>query len=226
MGQILLMKPSDLHLLAFASSTFNPIESVIFTMAKKNKTADEEILQTNGAPVEFADGDFDDAGFEEEQIGFPPYWTPVAGRKLRIKVIALDARDPEFVRWTVQATHNVACQSGPSDEAEPRLVKAGEFFSMSLYAGLPLQRYVGEEVIVSCKEERDIGGGKSFWQWTLRCTSETHARVNARLEEQRKLMAEQASEAPLLLNDNLYAETQKAKQRVQDAMKAAKSGAI
>ncbi len=220
------MNTKDFQWLSSFVETFHPIESVIFPMAKKNKAVDDETLHAdaNGAPVEFADESFDEAGFEEEQIGFPPYWTPVEGRKLRVKVIALDARDPEFVRWTVQATHNVACQSGPSDEAEPRLVKSGEFFSMSMYAGLPLQRYVGEEIIISCKEERDIGGGKSFWVWSLRCTPEAHARVNARLDEQRALMAAEAGTAPLLLNDNLYAETQAAKKRVQDAVKAAKSG--
>jgi hypothetical protein len=194
-------------------------------MAKKNgsKPVIEDELTT--APQSFEDESFDDSGTEEEQIGFPPYWTPQEGRKLRVKVIAFDQRDPTFPRWVVQATHRVACQSGPSDEAEPRLVQAGEFFSMSLYAALPLQRYVGEEIVISCKEERDIGSGKTLWVWSLRCTPEVKARVMARNEERNRLIAEQAgATAPtLLLGDDLYAQSQVAKKKVEDAMKAAKN---
>lgn len=194
-------------------------------MAKKNGSkshVEDDTLNT--APQSFEDEAFDDSGTVEEQIGFPPYWSPASGRKLRIRVTAFDQRDPTFPRWVVQATHNVACQSGPSDEAEPRLVKKGEFFSMSLYAALPLQKYVGEEVIVECKEERDIGSGKSLWVWSLRCTPEVHERVANRQEERNRLLAEQNSgAAPLLLGDDLYAQSQAAKKRVEDAMKSAKS---
>jgi hypothetical protein len=216
------MKPASLNFLAVTTELFHPIESRIIPMAKKK--IHEVIEDETQAPQAFADEAFDETGFEEEQVGFPPYWTPQAGRALKIRVVSFDQRDPTFPRWIVQATHNVACQSGPSDEAEPRMVKTGEFFSMSLYAGLPLQRYVGEEVIVKCKEERDLKGGHSFWVWSILCTPEVSKRSLARQEEVRRLLAVQNGSAPpLLLGDDLYAQSQAAKKRVEDAMASAKN---
>jgi hypothetical protein len=219
------MTPQDFSLLSSLTETFKP-ESAILTMAKKNASKHTEDKTLNGAAVQaFEDEAFDDAGTEEEQIGFPPYWSPASGRRLKIRVTAFDQRDPTFPRWVVQATHDVACQSGPSDEAEPRLVKKGEFFSMSLYAALPLQKYVGEEVIVECKDNRDIGSGKTLWVWSLRCTPEVKARVAQRNEERQRLLTEQNIGSPmLLLGDDLYAQSQAAKKRVEDGIKAAKSG--
>jgi hypothetical protein len=218
--------PEDLQLLTTLNATFQP-ESTIITMAKKNGTkspvVEDETL--NAAALEgFEDEAFDDSGTEEEQIGFPPYWTPSEGRKLKVRVTALDQRDPEFVRWIVQATHKVACQSGPADESEPRLVQAGEFFSMSMYAGLPLQRYIGEEVVITCKEERDIAGGKTFWVWSVKVTPEVKARVAARLAERAQLLNQSTEQNPLLMmGDDLYAQTQAQKARIQEALKAAKN---
>ena len=221
------MNPQDFSLLTTLTETFKP-ESAIITMAKKNGSkspvVEDETLNT-AALEGFEDEAFDDSGTEAETIGFPAYWTPAEGRKLKVIPVALDQRDPKFARWVLKAMHKVACQSGPTDEAEPRLVQAGETFSMSMYAGLPLQRYIGEEIVIVCKEEVDIGDGKTFWKWDIKVTPAVKARVKARVEEY-QLTQSTGNSGPsgnplLTMGDDVYAQTAAAKKRVEEAIKAA-----
>lgn len=191
------------------------------TKSDKASKVTEEVKNT--APQAFEDEKFDETGAEEEQIGFPPYWKPSNGRKFKAKVIALDERDPMFPRWVLQSTHNIACESGPADDAEPRLVKAGEFFTMSLYAALPLERYFGCDVIVEAKEERDLQGGKSLWVFGLKITPETKQIVEARRAKKIAIMKEKD---PTLLDvpdmEDVYIRAMKRKAEVEEQVKAAK----
>lgn len=83
--------------------------------------------------------DFDN----EEQISFPPYWKPEVGLAIIASALALDTRNPEFHRYLLQAAHDIECFSGPGDEAEEVTVRAGEYFTTSVYAGLPLSMFMG-----------------------------------------------------------------------------------
>jgi hypothetical protein len=121
-------------------------------------------------------------GWEEEQTGFPPYWNPSPGKAFRGVVLGLDEKDPDFPRYAFKATDQVICARGPADDAEEVIVKAGEFFTCSGYAALPLQRYIGFEVFVVAKSKRDIKGGKELWEFSLKIHP----------EEKKKLLALEA----------------------------------
>lgn len=104
-----------------------------------------------------SDAEFD--SWEEEHIGFPPYWNPELGIKLVARVISLDMRDENFHRWVLQATrHNIKCAMGPAEDAEEVTVKPGELFTCSAYAGLPLDLFVGMEIMLNVKNKRKLSG--------------------------------------------------------------------
>jgi hypothetical protein len=90
------------------------------------------------------------ANYEEENLSLPPYWVTAIGKQFAARVIDLDNADPDFPRYVLEALAPVDCQNGPRDEAEDVHVKTGEFFTCSLYAGLPLGRYIGCRVLVEC----------------------------------------------------------------------------
>jgi hypothetical protein len=100
--------------------------------------------------------------WEEEQVGFPPYWNPELGVRISAKVIALDVRDELFHRWTLQATRkSIQCAIGPAEDAEPVTVKPGELFTCSAYAGLPLDLFVGLEVLIYVSDKRKLPGNEA-----------------------------------------------------------------
>jgi hypothetical protein len=82
--------------------------------------------------------DFDK--WSEEQIGFAPYWKPQEGKWFFGAPIAIDMRDPKFVRYQFIAGADTPCQRGPSEEDDERseqvMVKKGETFSLSVYYSL------------------------------------------------------------------------------------------
>jgi hypothetical protein len=82
--------------------------------------------------------DFDK--WSEEQVGFAPYWKPAEGKWFFGMPIAIDMRDPKFVRYQFIAGADTPCQRGPSDEEDERseavTVKKGETFSLSVYYSL------------------------------------------------------------------------------------------
>ncbi len=82
--------------------------------------------------------DFDK--WSEEQIGFAPYWKPEVGKWFYGMPIAIDMRDPKFIRYQFVAGLDTPCQRGPSDEEDERseqvVVKKGETFSLSVYYSL------------------------------------------------------------------------------------------
>jgi hypothetical protein len=116
-------------------------------------------------------------GFVVEDTGFPPYWNPTPGAAFCGVVIDRDDRDPKFIRYRILASSPILCARGPADDAEPVHVNAGEMFTVSFYAALPLDDYMGFEVYVLAKEkvkggkEKDRGG--TVWQWKLGCAPET-----------------------------------------------------
>ncbi len=102
-------------------------------MAKQTATtADDMNPKMDGLP--------DFSKWSEEQIGFAPYWKPGIGRWFFGAPVAIDMRDPKFVRYQFIAGADTPCQRGPSDEddeaSEKVLVKKGETFSLSVYYAL------------------------------------------------------------------------------------------
>lgn len=111
-----------------------------------------------------------ESGLVSDQIGFPPYWNPSEGKKFYGRVVARDERDPDFIRYVIEAGVRHQCQEGPSDEARPVTVDRGQHFNVSVYASLPLENYFGETVLVTALRKRDIDGGKQVWIFDLKTT--------------------------------------------------------
>ena len=170
--------------------------------------------------VEFVDSDVTDDGFVQEQVGFPPYFKPIEGRKIKFRPISIDMRDARFFRWVCEASHNIACWTGPKDDAEPVLVRAGEFFTMSVYASLPLERFLGEEIIAIVKSKRDIHDGQSVWIWNVLVKPEVkknlELKAKAKLEKQ---LAEIGANGEL---DNVYEMAKNSKLLAEKQIKEAK----
>lgn len=78
--------------------------------------------------------------WSEEQIGFAPYWKPEVGKWFYGAPVAIDMRDPKFVRFQFIAYADTPCQRGPSDEenenSEQVIVPKGGTFSLSVYYSL------------------------------------------------------------------------------------------
>ena len=127
------------------------------------------------------------AGWEEENVGFPPYWNPETDKSFLATVVMLDDRDPVFTRYVLQAKKPLTCLRGPKKEQEPVDVKAGEFFTCSTYAGLPLAGYVGLDVLVTVKGTRDVGRPQPMWVFSIRVSPET-----------RKILADRRAKAATL----------------------------
>jgi hypothetical protein len=131
---------------------------------------------TNTAPVDDQSAFPSGEGFEDEQTGFPPYWNPSEGRKFYGRIMARDERDPEFVRYVVQASCKHVCRTGPADDATDCEVQTGENFTVSEYASLPLADYFGLEVLVTALKKRPIKGGKQdVWIFKLQVAPQTKA---------------------------------------------------
>jgi hypothetical protein len=79
----------------------------------------------------------------ELQIGFAPYWEPTVGGSFVGEIIAIDARDPAFVRCQFRALTPVKCRRGPANDdlqmgpvGEDVIIDTDETFSMSVYHSL------------------------------------------------------------------------------------------
>ena len=64
------------------------------------------------------------------------------------------------------------CERGDKHNKEEVLVQKGEFFTLSAYAGLPLDRYIGFAVFVQVKGQRDVGQPQPMWEFTLKISPE------------------------------------------------------
>lgn len=124
--------------------------------------AKNEAKSTESTEIDFS-------AFQEEQVGFPPYWNPEEGKQFYALPISRDERDPDFHRYVLQAFQDVDCQIGPSDDAETVKVKKGEFFTCSTYAALPLELYALAKtpVLVSVKKKRELKGNKELWIFSV-----------------------------------------------------------
>jgi hypothetical protein len=137
-------------------------------MAKKTEAAVDTTANAEFDEKQFAD-------YEEEQIGFPPYWKCKAvGDRFVGRVVNLDLTDPEFERFVVQAGMTTECSRGPVDESIPVTVKPGEYFSVSLYGGLRNALLSGhflvtdDPIVVECIGKQDTGQPSKMYTWRVR----------------------------------------------------------
>jgi hypothetical protein len=115
-------------------------------------------------------------GWAREQVGFPPYWAPLREDSMFFgRIVALDTRQDNFHRYVVQATKfPMFCQLGPADDAEKIMVPAGDFYTVSSYAGLPLSDFFDIEVCVRAAKKRKLPGNEAsdgvkrdLWMWEV-----------------------------------------------------------
>jgi hypothetical protein len=172
-------------------------------MAKSEKqTITAEDVQTIGADGEInnsgnstPDSEYGiPEGFTDQQTGYPPYWNPSDGKVFLGTVLFRDARDEEFIRYVLRASRKMTCFEGEADNAQEVQVLPGQYFSVGEYAALPLEKYVGHEVMVIASGKRDIKGGKELWKFRLLCNDETTKLIAAK--EQKMLDEANARFAP------------------------------
>lgn len=164
---------------------------------KKNGNKGEDFVEglnaaANAIPEEFKD-------FQEENIQFPPYWNPSMNGWWYGMVTAIDDRDPEFPRVVVQAKRPLMCARGPADDAEEVEVKESEFFTLSPYAALPLERYIGVSVLVRVTGQRKVPGRPNdMWIFSLSVSPEDKKILDSERKERAQIAAQKYRESKML----------------------------
>lgn len=147
-------------------------------------------------------------GWENEQIGFPPYWNPSMKLDEKGKTIPetgnsflgipidLDERNPDFPRYVIEAIRPIICKKGPAEDAEEILVKPGEFFTCSNYAALPLKEYFGYEVWVAPSRKRKLAANeenpqkRDLWDFDLKVSPKTKLLLKQRRAQEATALRE------------------------------------
>jgi hypothetical protein len=176
------------------------------TMAKpipnqSSKKADPETLSEKeyvhkfmnqtGMDLPEADEEQEDLSVYEEErtTAFPPYWKPLLGRGFVARVVDFDGRNPEFLRYVLEAAKPVECQMGKADDENLVTVQPGELFTTSVYRALPLHEYMGlqDPIIVVCVGTIEVKNRPNeMWKFSIRTSPRNHAM----LEERRALQKE------------------------------------
>ncbi len=166
-------------------------------MAKHNERHEillaqpEEVSDANENPLS-ADMPDTKSWVTQAQGGFAPYYTPRTGDVFVATPIDIDTRNPKFPRFLFSASHEMSCAKGPKKAVQAVTVRAGEDFSMSAYAALPVEDFLGIETRITIGEKIDIAGGHTLWQFELAVSPED----SAALEAQRvKNLANRAADA-------------------------------
>jgi len=167
----------------------------------------DEILgkKSGGAPVGAAEWD----AWEEVQVGFAPYWSPEENAFFVGYVVARDDRQPDFVRYLVQAYQDTKCQRGPVDGAEDVLVKKGEYFTVSVYHALAepfdfmLANFTakGDPAplrMQALKKVKTSTVGQTCWTWKMTMPPDYKKKYLAMRDEERRALAADATERKAL----------------------------
>jgi hypothetical protein len=134
-------------------------------------------------------------GWAREQVGFPPYWAPLREDAMFFgRIVALDTRQDNFHRYVVQATKfPMFCRLGPADDAEKIMVPTGDFFTVSSYAGLPLDDFFDIEVCVRATKKRKLPGNEAsegvkrdLWMWEVKVEPKDQEMIRGRRLEKAK----------------------------------------
>lgn len=134
-------------------------------------------------------------GWVEEPTGFPPYWTP-DDKGAWFRGIPLmkdegyregdDENPSDFARYVVRATHEIDCYKGKSDAAEGVIVKPGEFFTVSAYASMRLERYYGHEVLIKAVEKVRLDQKRTMWKFQVFVAADTRQLLDKERSERAK----------------------------------------
>lgn len=142
--------------------------------------------------------------WEKEQVGFPPYWKPKSpGDLFLAKVILKDERDPSFPRYIMQATKfPIVAQQGPAEDADVTIVSPGDYFTTSVWAGLPLDDFMDIEACIMAVKKRKLPGNEAsdgvkrdLWVWEVKATPESRKLIASRRAETRKLIMDERKKA-------------------------------
>lgn len=147
--------------------------------------------------------DFSDIpeGWEEEATsGFPPYWSPGEGKSFRGRILARDVRDPNFIRYVVEASETTECVRGSGDDAEPVMVEKGQQFTVSDYFALDLRSVLGLEIKATSTEKVRTKGGNDVWLWKLAMPPEARKILHARRAESAALFDGKKSDSEQLIS--------------------------
>lgn len=166
----------------------------------KNVSA-EDVNGVRNPVIEKGMPDFDK--WSDEQIGFAPYWKPDEGKWFFGAPIAIDMRDPKFIRYQFIAGADTPCQRGPSDEEDERseavMVEKGNMFSLSVYYSLReiFDEYLeygaktGKPVLVRVDALRTVPtkNQPKCWQFRARVSPEQKKELTTWRQERRKMLS-------------------------------------
>lgn len=142
-------------------------------------------------------------GYEEENISFPPYWTPEVGKAFHAMPVDIDLSDEEFPRIVLQNVGaDLDCSQGSKDEQVKQVIKAGEHFTISKYAGLPLEKYMGYDCAVTVTGQRDVGQAKPMYVFALGVSKDAKLALTAERKERGLLAAARWKETRKQLSAN------------------------
>lgn len=144
-------------------------------------------MATTKNPAPFGAPTIDTTDWIDERFGFAPYWNPNEGESIVCKLVARDDRDPEFVRFLVEALAPTKCFTGPKEDAKPELVEAGQTFTLSAYYSVdqkfseymelgvfPTLQLTAAEKIKLKKDPR-----KTVWKFTAKLHPDTAKQLSA-----------------------------------------------
>jgi hypothetical protein len=160
-------------------------------MAKNDKHVAPPVEDPNLPKVQT----IDDAGYVDVAVGFAPYFSPSEGGKFKGRLIDVDDRDPDFIRYMFVAETEMECFSGPSDDAETVIVHPGEPFNVSGYAQVPFEQYGGMSMIVTFKKKIPTKtAGRKVWVLGLQLKQEDYEILQARRRDSMETRVARAKE--------------------------------
>jgi len=132
--------------------------------------------------------------FVETEIGFPPYWKASLNKGFRGIVLGYDDRDPDFVRIHIENTGPALdCQKGPVDDGVIQTVNTGRIFTISKFGALPLEQYIGVDVVVICTGSRKLPGNEAsrnvprdLWEWRVFVSKDVETLLRSRRTKERE----------------------------------------
>lgn len=149
---------------------------------KPSQTATEAPPAEASAPAK--GGRPDTSGWQEQPIGFVPYWEPKVGDSIYCMPLALDARQMGFHRFVCEAKETIPCFIGSTDTQKAVNVAEGEAFSISRFASLPLADYIGLPILIRVDKKEKMppmnGEPRSRWVFSILVSADVKRKMAAR----------------------------------------------
>jgi len=141
--------------------------------------------------------------FVETEIGFPPYWKAGVEKGFRGIILGYDDRDPDFVRIHIENTGPMLqCQRGPVDDGVVQMVNTGRIFTISKFGALPLEQYIGVDVVVICTGSRKLPGNEAsrnvprdLFEWRVFVSKDVENLLRSRRATEREHLKKLQEEA-------------------------------